>query len=91
MPLKLKLILGSLLNILAFGAADAITGRIDRGLKKFLLMMLIALVATFVEGLISDVLPSLDGWIIWGIARVYLFVALFDGIFTILRANDVAL
>lgn len=91
MSLKLKLIVGSLLNVLIFGTADAITGRVDRGLKKFALIVLIAVVATLIEELISGVVPSLDGWIFWGVARIYVVVAFYDGIFTILRANNVAL
>ncbi len=91
MSLKLKLIVGSVLNVLIFGAADAITGRVDRGLKKFLLIVLIAVVATLIEELMAGALPSLDGWIIWGVTRIYVVVALYDGIFTILRASDVIL
>ena len=91
MSLKLKLIVGSLLNVLIFGTADAITGRVGRGLKKFALSVVIAVVATLIEELISGAVPSLDGWIFWGVARIYVVVALYDGIFTILRANDVAL
>ncbi len=91
MSLKLKLIVGSLLNVLIFGTADAITGRVDRGLKKFALIVLIAVVATLIEELISDAVPSLDGWIFWGVARIYVVVALYDGIFTILRASNVEL
>lgn len=91
MSLKLKLILGSLLNVLVFGAADAITGRVGRGLKKFALIIVITVAATLIEELISGAAPSLDGWILWGVARIYVVVALYDGVFTILRANDVAL
>lgn len=88
MSLKLKLVVGSLLNIVVFGAADAVTGRVERGLKKFALFVFIAVVAALSEELISG---ALEGWIVWGFARIFLFVALYDGIFVILRANDVAL
>jgi hypothetical protein len=88
MSLKFKVIVGSLLNLVVFGAADAVTGRFDRGLKKFALFVFITVVVALLEELISG---ALEGWIIWGYARVFLFVALYDGVFTILRANDVAL
>lgn len=89
--MRTKLIVGSLANVIIFGAADAITGRFDRGLKKFALLILIAVVATLLEETIGGAYPSLDGWIFWIVARVYVFVALFDGVFTILRAQNVVL
>ncbi len=91
MSLKTKLVLGSLANVVIFGSADMMTGQLERGLKKLALIIVIAIIATILEESISTVLPALDGWIFWSVSRLYVFVALFDGVFTVLRANDVVL
>ena len=91
MSLKAKLIVGSLANVVIFGAADAMSGRLDRGLKKFALLILVAVTTTLLEETVGGAFPALDGWIFWSVTRLYLFIALFDGVFTVLRANDVAL
>lgn len=91
MSLKTKLVLGSLANVIVFGAADMLTGRLDRGLKKFAFIVLVAVGATILEETIGGAIPALDGWIFWSVSRAYVFIALFDGVFTMLQANDIIL
>ncbi|MFZ2488908.1 MAG: hypothetical protein WAZ19_12380 [Anaerolineae bacterium] len=91
MTIKAKLVIGSLLNVLLFGAANLMVGQPERAIRKILIMIgYYVFVAVLVTGL-GNVSGQLMEWVQWLLAVLYVVFALYDGVFTILQANDVAL
>ncbi len=91
MTIKTKLVVGSLLNVLLLGAANIMVGQPDRAIRKIAIMIgYYVLVAVLVTAM-GNISGQLMEWTQWFLSVLYVIVALFDGIFTILRANDVAL
>ena len=91
MTTKAKLVIGSLLNVLLFGAANLMVGQPERAIRKILIMIgYYVFVAVLVTAL-GNVSGQLMEWVQWLLAVLYVVFALYDGVFTILQANDVAL
>ncbi len=91
MTIKAKLVTGSLLNVLLLGAANLLVGQPERAIRKILIMIgYYVFVAVLVTSL-GNVSGQLMEWTQWFLSVLYVAFALYDGIFTILRANDVAL
>lgn len=91
MTIKAKLVLGSLLNVLLLGAANLVVGEPERAMRKILIMIgYYVLVAVFVT-VLGNISGQLMEWAQWLLSVLYVIFALYDGIFTILRANDVAI
>lgn len=91
MTIKAKLVIGSLLNVLLFGAANLMVGQPERAIRKILIMIgYYVFVVVLVTGL-GNVSGQLMEWVQWLLAVLYVVFALYDGVFTILQANDVAL
>lgn len=91
MTMKTKLVIGALLNVLLLGAANLMVGQADRAIRKIVIMIgYYVLVAVLVTAM-GNISGQLMEWTQWILSVLYVVAALFDGIFTILRANDVAL
>lgn len=91
MTIKAKLVIGSLLNVLLFGAANLMVGQPERAIRKILIMIgYYVFVAVLVTAL-GNVSGQLMEWVQWLLSVLYVGFALYDGVFTILQANDVAL
>lgn len=91
MTIKAKLVIGSLLNVLLFGAANLMVGQPERAIRKILIMIgYYVFVAVLVTAL-GNVSGQLMEWVQWLLSVLYVVFALYDGVFTILQANDVAL
>ncbi len=89
--MKTKLVIGSLLNVLLLGAADFIVSQPERAIRKILIMIgYYVFVAVLVTAL-GNISGQLMEWAQWLLSVLYVAFAFYDGIFTILRANDVAL
>lgn len=89
--MKTKLVIGSLLNVLLFGAADFIVGQPERAIRKILIMIGYGVFVAVLSTAASNISGQLMGWTEWLLSVLYVAFAFYDGIFTILRANDVAL
>lgn len=89
--MKAKLVVGSLLNVLLLGAANLLVGQTERALRKILIMIGYSVFVAILVTTLGNISGQLMEWAQWFLSILYVIFALYDGVFTILQAHDVAL